>query len=492
VPRKIEDNKTRVQLVGGVLRKPVGAQSWVLDFYKSGKRQRESLFASKAKSLERAQEILTEKQRVERGDRSTIGSEVGLDEVVAKYLEKRRGKLPQERQAEPRKDITYRNDEDRLNQIVAALPAAKVKDLRKEMCIDFIRQKMKTKSGTNDKKFVSRTTASKPVLLLVSALRYAASNDICFNPLDGMVVDGAKGSEIRKKRRPMTVEEYKRFAAAAVELDVQFQAGHKQTRVPQAPLYLAIYSAGRRLGEMLDLEWPDVHLEAEPATWDFWDTKGQKIARDENGPETYPIPADMVKYLKGLKGFHARLKGRPVGAGDKVFVAPNGSEIDGARVRRHFRRIMKRAKIDAMDHRGRSLDLHAARKTVYDRCSDADIPVDQAMYFVGHKDIRTAMKHYKDPNAKTKAKVSEKLSEALVRKWSEPEKTILQTEAGDGHRTRDPSSFISAQSLTSIVFTESDSAPAAFRCSNGDVFSAKILSPTASAVHCKRSSRAWL
>ena len=63
-----------------------------------------------------------------------------------------------------------------------------------------------------------------------------------------------------------------------------------------------------------------------------------------------------------------------------------------------------------MDRRGRTLDLHAARTTVYARGAAAGIPVDQMMTFVGHRDIRTAMRHYRDPDATSTQAIAARLA----------------------------------------------------------------------------------
>jgi len=75
------------------------------------------------------------------------------------------------------------------------------------------------------------------------------------------------------------------------------------------------------------------------------------------------------------------------------------------------------AEIDRADHRGRTLDLHAARMTVYARGVEAGIPVEEMMTFVGHMDIRTAIRHYRDPNSTNKRRIAEKLA-AVISKAS--------------------------------------------------------------------------
>jgi integrase len=181
--------------------------------------------------------------------------------------------------------------------------------------------------------------------------------------------------------------------------------------LPQAPLYFAIYESGQRLDEMLSLGWADVHLDGDSPHWNFWNTKGQKLsATPESEPESYPIPPAIAEYIKALKGMHERYLGRPVGKKNTVFLGPKFGELNDSNSRRLFYKILKKEEIDRADHRGRTLDLHAARTTVYARGAEVGIPVDQMMEFVGHRDIRTAMKHYRDPKATNKRRIAEKLA----------------------------------------------------------------------------------
>ncbi len=411
MPRNIKKTNCRIPVQGGAIFKYDYMSKWKLDAMVNGERLRPTLAADQRESLRLAHEIL-EKAMNKSSSSGVPSDELTIQTVVEWYLESRSLGLPDEIRSEPRKDRTYRNDEDRLNLIVQRLPVQKVCELRKSHCLDFIKKRMTEKSKTNSKKCIGRTTATKPVRLLLCAFNHGMSQDkMTINPLLGLKLTAAKGVEIRKKRRAMTSEDLDLFKAAAVELDVEFQAHDGHHRVPQAPLYLSIYEAGRRLGEMLGLEWRDVHLDDAAPHWDFWDTKGQKLsASDQSEPEQYPIPPLVLEYIRALKAMHERHFGREMIKGDKVFLSPQFGLLDDANVRRHFDRILKRANIAKKDDRGRSLDIHAARMTVYARGAAAGIPVDQMMSFVGHKDIRTALNHYRDPKSIEKQKIAQKLA----------------------------------------------------------------------------------
>ena len=411
MPRKIANAASRVELDGGAIYKYPYMSTWVLDYFLHGKRQRPTLSTDKREAISMAQRILEEKRKAEAADQRCLPGEMAILTVVQRYLRMRRDRLPPESRAEPRSNRTYRVDEDRLDLIVKTLPVEKVKDLTKQACLEFISDQMARPSRTNPKRLVGRTTASKPVLLLVTALRWAASQDMCANPLLGLVVPAARGREVRKRRRAMTTQEWERFKDAVTAHDVECVRMFGPDRVPQAPLYLSIFCSGRRLGEMASLEWPDVLLGADPPSWRFWDTKGRKLsAKDDGEPETYPIPPQVVAQVRALKARHEELLGRRPRHGDRVFVSPEGSPLRPDNVRRTFNRLLGLAGIEKADDRGRTLDLHAARTTVYARAAEAGIPVDQAMEFVGHKDIRTALKHYRDPRAINKRRIAETLA----------------------------------------------------------------------------------
>ena len=412
MPRDIEKTSCRVPLDGGAIFRYPYMPTWKLDYRVNGERLRVTLSPDKRESLKMANELLEEKQRIERGNQTRPAADVTLREVVDTYLLMRRKKLPPDLRSTPRECHSYRIDEDRLNMILSRLPVAIVADLRKAMCRTFIDKVMTEKSSTNKKKLVGRTTAGKPVKLLISALRHGATVDLCRNPLEGLEIAEAKGSEIRKSRRAMTAGEYERFIPASVSRDERLSKTIAD-RIPQTPAYLALYEAGRRREEVELLEWPSVHLVATSPTWEFWDTKGSKLAKTtaaSNEPERYAIPPKLVPYLLALKELHERRLDRKVGAGDRVFLSPMGCNLHGENLRDDFYEILIAADIPRFDHRGRSLDLHAARTTVYARGAAAGIPADQMMTFVGHKDIRTAMRHYRDPDCLDTQRIAAKLA----------------------------------------------------------------------------------
>jgi integrase len=338
-----------------------------------------------------------------------LGKDVTLRQVADAYLAQRRLDLPPQDRQDPRKNMTYRNDEDRLNLIVSSLPVEKVRDLLKGHCHQFVRRMMSEACKNNPLKKRSRSTAVKPVRVLIAALRFAAQRDLCSNPLGGIELGEASGDELRKRRRAMTADEYDRFLKAAVARDLRL-ARDNPDRVPQAPALLAVYESGRRAREIRLLEWPSVHIGTSP-TWEFHDTKGMKIGKArQDQPERYAIPPRVVPYLHALKGLHQRMLGRQVGRGDRVFLSPEGLPLHPENFRDEFYLVLEDAGIERVDHRGRSLDLHAARTTIYARGAELGIPVDQMMVFVGHRDIRTAMRHYHDPNATSTRRIAEALA----------------------------------------------------------------------------------
>ena len=408
MPREIKKSDCRVPIGDGAIFRYPYMSAWKLGATVDGKRLRPTLSPDKREALRLANEIISKARASSR-----VGApdpELSIRQVVDEYLEFRRSQLPEAFRKRPREHRPYRIDEDRLNQIVAALPVTKASALRKAHGFRFVEQRMKEESKTNPKKTVGRTTANKPVLLLRAALHHACVREqIDTNPLAEIELPAPKSGEIRKKRRAMTTAEQTRFKVTAVEMDVQFAALYDNDRVPQAPLYLAIFESGRRLEEILSLEWLEVRLDAANPTWLFYETKGAKLTGDVE-PEQYPIPPAIVAYLKALRVMHERILRRKPRRGDRVFVGAEFGRMTAENARRHFHKILKRAKIDRIDHRGRSVDLHSARMTVYARGAALGIPCDQMMTFVGHKDIRTAMRHYRDPRATDKRRIAEKLA----------------------------------------------------------------------------------
>ena len=93
-----------------------------------------------------------------------------------------------------------------------------------------------------------------------------------------------------------------------------------------------------------------------------------------------------------------------------MFLSAKGCRLHGENLLDEFYIVLGEAGIPRVDRRGRTLDLHAARTTVYARGAAAGIPVDQMMTFVGHRDIRTAMRHYRDPDATSTQAIAARLA----------------------------------------------------------------------------------
>jgi len=142
-------------------------------------------------------------------------------------------------------------------------------------------------------------------------------------------------------------------------------------------------------------------------TWTTPATVETGLLRDNGEYHCAPMP---------VVGHNGRLwrgmewRSPPVGDGDLVFLSPEGRPLHGENLLGEFYLVLAEAGIPRVDRRGRTLDLHAARTTVYARGAAAGIPVDQMMTFVGHRDIRTAMRHYRDPDATSTQAIAARLA----------------------------------------------------------------------------------
>jgi hypothetical protein len=203
--REIKQHACRVPITGGAIFKYPYMSKWKLDATLNGERLRPTLARDQRESLRMAHQLLEEKRRSGRRETTVAIEALTIRQVVDLYLEARRSEMREELRNKPRAEITYRNDDDRLSLIAERLPVKKVADLRKSHCLEFITERMKEVLKTNGELKVSRTTATKPVRLLLSALNHAVSQDyLVVNPLLGIRIPKTRSGEIRKIRRAMT------------------------------------------------------------------------------------------------------------------------------------------------------------------------------------------------------------------------------------------------------------------------------------------------
>ncbi len=145
---------------------------------------------------------------------------------------------------------------------------------------------------------------------------------------------------------------------------------------PRRLLYLTAMYTGLRRGELRQLQWGDLRLDAERPHVHLRakTTKNRKA-------ESIPLHPELVAELRA-----ARPPGG--GAGSAVF-----ARIPTNKTRR---RDYERAGIERLDERGRQSDFHALRLTYCTMLHRHGVPLRQAMALMRHSDSRLTTQVYTD------------------------------------------------------------------------------------------------
>lgn len=184
------------------------------------------------------------------------------------------------------------------------------------------------------------------------------------NPLSTVQRAETRGAE-RIKRRALTDEEVRSLLAVAGR---------------RAVIYLAALHTGLRYGELKQLQWGDLHLDAaQPYLMARASTtKNRKDA-------AVFLPEELVEAFRAMRTEEVR-------EGAKVFkgIMP---------IRKTWRADFDAAGIARADDRGRRADFHALRHTLASNLARAGVPPRLAMEIMRHSDLRLTVKTYTDAAA---------------------------------------------------------------------------------------------
>lgn len=153
-------------------------------------------------------------------------------------------------------------------------------------------------------------------------------------------------------------------------------------------LYQTILATGLRRGELAELTWGDVKLNA-PTPFIQLRAETTKSGR----PDILPLRSDLAQKLRDARG--------EADDDDKVFRRV-------PRIKEH-KRWLKAAGIEYTDGAGRHADLHALRHTFGTMLSKSGVSPREAMELMRHTDMRLTMKVYTDPRIFNLAAAVEKL-----------------------------------------------------------------------------------
>jgi len=170
-------------------------------------------------------------------------------------------------------------------------------------------------------------------------------------------------------------------------------------------IYMTLVLTGLRKGELTQLRWTDLDLEANQA----WLTV--RAAVSKNGKtETLPIRADLSGELKAWQ----RENGHPAGTGN-VFRVPRGlvrimdRDLVAAGIARRVRDENGVYRIDKRDDQGRTIDVHALRHTTATFLARSGVAPRTAQSIMRHSDVRLTLGTYTDPRLLDTAKAVDAL-----------------------------------------------------------------------------------
>lgn len=185
---------------------------------------------------------------------------------------------------------------------------------------------------------------------------------IAANPLKNLPRVDVRGRQ--QRRRAFTDEELNRLLSVA--------------RPDMRLLYLAAAFTGLRIGELRQVVWGDLHLDAKRPHITV-----RAITAKNRREAVLPLHPQLVDELKAVKQPGTR-------AGERVFSQhPHPDRL--------IRKDMAAAGIPRIDDMGRKLDFHALRYTFATKLAASGTPMRSAQELLRHSDPRLTANIYTDP-----------------------------------------------------------------------------------------------
>ncbi len=244
-------------------------------------------------------------------------------------------------------------------------------------------------------------TANRDWRILRQITGWAGEIGLAQDPLRHARRPPARQGAPRNPARPMSAEEWQRFADVVRDDD-------RPRMVPQFPLFLALSETGARVGELLSLEWSALDLEA-----------GALVVRAERAKtgreRIVPLSPVLQQELESLRSLHGHLRAAGLELAGRVFLSPMGRPASPGNVRAYFDSVLRRAGIPKRDDRGRRVSPHCLRHTLASRLASAGVSVELAAQMLGHVTPRVTEQVYMH------RRLEDLRGVLLERAWSSPE-----------------------------------------------------------------------
>lgn len=389
-------------------RKQRNGYVWVADWHDAnGKRCRRALSTDRAVAQRMFAAIIRDRDLCAAG----LAIEEGLDKPIHDIVDEFTAELRARRTPEYAADC-----EAILERLVREMRVRTVRDIQPQAFLAYRRERLKAK--------LANRTLNKELTVLRTMLNWAVrARYIGYNALQGVQQLASGPGYEKRPRRALTDAEIDRFIAAAEQLDRErtsralaersiaarpsdgaFAQRKRVTRIPQAPLWLALVETGARFGELVKATWGDFSESQATLTFRASTTKSRKERR-------VPIRKPLVDALRRLLAVQHEVRGRAPTAGDYIFLTPKGTTWVGKRraALRQLDQILDRAGIARVDDRGEKVDVHALRHSFASRLARSGVGLAQAQKLLGHSDPKLTAAIYTHLDAEDLREAVERL-----------------------------------------------------------------------------------
>ena len=179
---------------------------------------------------------------------------------------------------------------------------------------------------------------------------------------------------------------------AAGTLSEAYAAKKRMVPFPQAPMWSVLVTCGLRWGEVCTLRWADVDETVKAIRI------RAEIAKTKRG-RVVPVPKTLFGEILELRRAHVRTLGTLPSPMSPVFMTPRGHvwrQDANGNSGLMLEAILRMAGIPQTDADGRTIDVHALRSSAATRLLRFGVPLTMVSRVLGHRDVKTTMKHYQD------------------------------------------------------------------------------------------------
>jgi integrase len=255
-------------------------------------------------------------------------------------------------------------------------------------------------AGKCCKQFASERTIRDAWTVLRSALSNAVTEEVVAKNVAGLV---RVSKPRRRKNKPWTVEEARRFLESA-----------RRGGDPMYAAYVLILALGLRKGEVLGLPWDAVNLDAGEldVSWQLQRVRRQLLHREtktEASDASLPLPDICVAALRLRQKEQNDSKdvaGEKWQGSDLVFTTRYGTPIDPRNFNRSFDERCRKAGV-------RRIKVHDTRRTCATLLAALDVHPRVAMRILRHAQIDVTMEVYTEVSDEKTRRALKRLGKQL-------------------------------------------------------------------------------